>query len=206
MHQRKNSRLRRAAQCPSTPHLVSGNLKEYLSKAPYKVLKCVVLQHPGSQGCTAHGSLITRCVLFRGTLKVLLITRPGRRKGCREVFCSKSLGEEGLSGEGEGRQGLRRCLRGSCHAPTAAGAGCCPATRSRARVPPSPEGAPLPAAASQRFYGGARPDCTPWLPRPPRLGLAAQRARGRACAGARARPSAGIEHAQCKDTLGYVGV
>lgn len=91
---------------------MSGNLKEYLSKAPYKVLKRVVLQHPGSQGCTAHGSFITRCVLFRGTLKVLLITRPGRRKGCREVFCSKSLGEEGLSGEGEGRQGLRRLSAG----------------------------------------------------------------------------------------------
>lgn len=97
----------------NTAHPESGNLKEYLSKAPYKVLKCVVLQHPGSQGCTAHGSLITRCVLFRGTLKVLLITRPGRRKDCREVFCSKSQGEEGLSGEGKGRQGLRRCLRGS---------------------------------------------------------------------------------------------
>lgn len=45
------------ALCDRQPQGVSA-------KAPYKVLKCVVLQHPGSQGCTAHGSLITRCVLF----------------------------------------------------------------------------------------------------------------------------------------------
>lgn len=53
---------------------------------------------------------------------------------------------------------------------------------------------------------GCAPRLHSLLPRPPRLGIVAQRAGGRACAGARASPSAGIKHAQCKSTLGYVGV
>ncbi|EGW06039.1 hypothetical protein I79_009280 [Cricetulus griseus] len=67
-----------AAQRPSTASLFWATSRSSCLSPSAKCCS-VVLQYPGPQGRTVRGSLITRCGLFRGALKVLLTTRPAGR-------------------------------------------------------------------------------------------------------------------------------
>lgn len=149
--------------------------------------------------------------VLEGTERAPGSTRPaeGRPRGRTGAGPAKSARAPGWSRRRlpGGTQGLRGAGRGRCGVPLPRSYGAHPGTLHPRPIPtpardantcPGPEGAPTAPRRCAR-HGRARP--AQGAP-----GRAGERPAGDgACAVARARPSAGNEHAQCEGTIGYVG-